>query len=164
MRGQRWCPSFIALRCRSLLLSIPRLTDLALTDRTGYRTMAGGVDGETVPYPSHQVTPVKSLVVSSYATEAAAWIVREDTAARGNETARLLRVIAAADRPTDEAVVREQLVALYLDVLSLVVTEDSSEVDAAYALFTGSLAEADASTAWTITLSALLQDPRLLHY
>lgn len=131
--------------------------ELPRTDRFGYRSMAGGIDGVVVTAPTHAMTPVRALMHSSLATEAAAWVVRDDL---GGSAPRLLRSIGAS---TDEAAVREQLVSLFLDVLSLPVTEDSPEVDAAYTLFASSMSEGP-EHAWTITLSALFQDPRILLY
>ncbi len=135
--------------------------DLARTDRYGFRSMSGGLDGIVVTEPTHQMTPVKALTVSTMATEAAAWVVREDLSGR---LPRLLRVPGVATTATDE-VVRQQLVELYLDVLSLPVQASSPEVDAAAALFFDTYeASGDLPGAWTLTLSALLQDPRLMHY
>lgn len=133
--------------------------ELPTTDRYGYRSMAGGVDGVVVTAPTAPMTPVKALMHSSFATEAAAWVVSHDL---GSDDPQLLRTIGSS---TDADAVKAQLVELFLDVLALPLADDSPEVEALATLFRDTLeARRDPAHAWTITLSALFQDPRLLHY
>ena len=42
-----------------------------LNDGLGFRAMAGGIDGFSVLEPVHTLTPVRLLVYSAYAEEAA---------------------------------------------------------------------------------------------
>jgi hypothetical protein len=137
--------------------------DLARSDVFGYRAMAGGIDGLTVTQPTHTVTPVKLLVTSRLAYEAAGTVVASDFALPASER-RLLGDIEPG--VTDERAVRVQLAALSLTVLSEPVVPGAREVDGWYALFTGALAEhgGDTAAAWTVTVAGFLRDPALLYY
>lgn len=137
--------------------------DLGTSDVFGYRAMSGGVDGLTVTQPTHTVTPVKLLVASRYATEAAAYVVGADFAKPEAERVLLHGVGPDTD---DEATLRATLVDLYLRVLSIRVAADDPETDDLLALWraTRDAHDGDTAAAWTVTISALLQDPALFYY
>mgnify|MGYP001336255044 CR=1 FL=1 len=130
---------------------------LMQTDRFGYRAMAGGVDGFQITEPSFAYSPTRMLVLQTLAAEAAAYVVEQDFVAAKPQR-RLLQTI---DAPyTAEPAVRAQIAALYERVLAETVRPDGPEVDAAHALFLQGLAGGP-RRAWTLLLTALLQDPRI---
>jgi hypothetical protein len=131
--------------------------DLLGTDRLGFRGMAGGVEGFQVTEPNFAFDPTRTLVLQTLAAEAAAHVVAADFAAARAQR-RLLTAIDEQD--TAAPAVRAQIAALYERVLAERVAVDGPEVDAAHALFTAGLA-AGPRRAWTLLLTALLQDPRV---
>ncbi|MEQ1505537.1 MAG: DUF1592 domain-containing protein [Myxococcota bacterium] len=137
--------------------------DLAQSDVFGYRAMSGGVDGLTVTHPTHTVTPVKLLVATRFATEAASYVVRTDFDAAPADRHLLGGVEADT---TDEAAIRAVLAELSLKILTERVDPAGPEVDGWYDLFAGALADhgGDTRAAWTVTISAFLRDPTLLYY
>lgn len=136
--------------------------DLQNSDRYGFRAMAGGIDGMQVVTPSYQAIPSGPLVYRRVAAEAAAWAVDHEFLLPASER-RLLREIELAD--TSEASVRAQLAALHLRITSEAVAADSPTVDQTYTLWSGALALSDdPARAWTLTLTALLQDARMVFY
>jgi hypothetical protein len=130
---------------------------LLQSDRFGYRAMAGGVEGFQVTEPSFAYGPTRMLVLQTLAAEAAAHVVEADFAAP-RARRRLLGLIDEDD--TTAAHVRAQIVGLYGRVLGERVPADGPEVDAAHALFTASLAGGP-RRAWSLLLTALLQDPQI---
>lgn len=137
--------------------------DLGNSDVFGYRAMSGGIDGLTVTQPTHTVTPVKLLVASRFATEAAAAVVAADFALPDDER-RLLHGVEVDT--VDEGALRATLVDLYLRILSTRIEPDDAEIDDLLGLWQASHAEHAGNTqaAWTVTISALLQDPALFYY
>lgn len=137
-------------------------TDLMTTDRYGYRAMFGGVDGLQVTSPIHGATPTKMMVMDTFGSEAAGFVVDNDFAAAA-ASRRLLTLVEADVR--DEAAIRAQLVPLHERILGEAVTADSPEVDETWNLFAAGLAAGDTpADAWKLVLSAMFQDPRVLFY
>lgn len=132
---------------------------LLSTDRFGYRAMAGGVEGFQVTEPSFSYNPTRMLVLQTLAAEAAGFVVEQDFN-QGKEQRRLLQIDEAEE---SAAAVRGQIAGLYARVLGEVVTADSAEVDAAYALFTRGLA-GGTRRAWSLVITALLQDPQVAYH
>lgn len=130
---------------------------LLQSDRFGFRAMAGGVDGDQVSEPSFSYSPTRMLVLQTLAAEAAAHVVEQDFAAAKAQR-RLLRSIDEPD--TAEPAVRAQIAALIDQLLAEQVRPDGPEVDAAHALFVHGLANGP-RRAWTLLLTALLQDPQI---
>lgn len=134
----------------------PGEIDLLATDRVGFRAIAGGVEGIGVTEPSFAYSPTRTLVLQALAVEAADFAVGRDLEAP--PAARELLTIDAGDH--DEAALRRQIVALHRRVLGELIEPRGPEADAALALLRPTLAR-DPRRAWTLLLSALLQDPRI---
>jgi hypothetical protein len=130
-----------------------RFGDVSLlqTDLFGFRAMAGGVEGLQITEPSHAYSPTRTLVLQTLAAEAAAFAV-----AHGD-------LLTIADGDTAEPAVRKQLVDLHARLLAEPVAAEDPAVDAGLALFKAGLgpAKPDTRGAWTLVLTALLQDPRI---
>ena len=139
------------------------VVDLATTDRIGFRAMAGGVDGLTVLHPTYSATPTRRLFLERFATEAAAHVVRDDSAlARGQR--RLLTEVQGDGSDGPEAV-RAQIAALLLRISAEPVPPDAPDVLAAEALYNGVRnTSGDSWRAWTVVIAALLQDDRMEFY
>ena len=137
--------------------------ELTTSDRFGFRSIAGGIDGITVLSPTHAPTPGRQLTLERLASEAAASAVRAEVQLPANQR-RLLRDITFS--PTDEeTALRAQFVSLYLDISSELVEADGPEVDLALSLYRFGMEETgDPRRAWTLVLSALLQDDRMEFY
>ena len=136
------------------------VVNMVTTSGFGFEAMTGGIDSNLVLVPTHTTTPIKSLFSGAVAAEAAGYVVGNDVAADPAER----RLLTALDGEVTEDVARAQLVALHARVLGEVVADDSVEVDASYALFATALAASDPVTAWTVVLTAFLQDTSLLFY
>jgi hypothetical protein len=136
--------------------------DLLVTDRFGYRAMFGGVDGLQVTHPIYGATPTKVLVMDVFSGEAAGFVVDADFELPAGERRLFTEVEPTTE---DEAAVRGQLVALHGALLGDLVEPNGAAVDATYALFVGALALGDTpAEAWTLVVSAMLQDPRMVFY
>jgi hypothetical protein len=123
--------------------------------------MSGGIDSMSVRRPTHTATPTKLLVMRKFASEAAAFVVREDFGVPPE--ARHLLTEVEADT-LDETAVRDQLALLHARVLSEPVPPDDPVIDDTWALWSAALDRSgDPALAWTLTLSALLQDVRMLY-
>ena len=101
-------------------------------DLVGFRAMAGGIDGDLVTKPVHTFTPVRLLVYSMYAQEAAGFIVTSDLEGSSGQP-RLLTRVTVMD--TEEATVRDQLVDLIVHIYGRVVRETNPDVDSLYQLW-----------------------------
>ena len=118
------------------------------------------MDGYKILASHGAPTPTRLMVYDRFAAEAAAYVVANDL---GGGAARLLTAVSSSD--TDEATIRAQLVDLHARILGLLLADDDSEIDTAWALFDGALADSGSAVgAWEITLAALLQHPRALIY
>lgn len=132
--------------------------DLTTSDRWGYRALFGGIDGFQILQPTHTATPNKVLVLQRLAAEASGYVVENDFGKPAAER-HLLQAVEADT--TDQATVEAQLAALHERILGSSSDEDVAE---AYGLFEAIRADADPRTAWTVVLTMLLQDPRLVYY
>ena len=136
--------------------------DLLNSDLFGFRSMQGGIDGYTVTHPTHTATPTKLLSMAMAADEAAGWVVENDFNVPP-ESRKLLALVEVAT--TDEAVIRDQLAWLHKRILGEMVGPNDPAVDLSYGLWADSFdRNGDALTAWKMTLSALMQDPRMVFY
>lgn len=124
---------------------------LLATDQFGYRAMAGGVEGIQITEPSFAYSPTRTLVLQTLAAESAAFAVQAGD------------LLTIADGDTAEPAVRAQLVALHARLLAQTVPASDPAIDAGLALFKAGLgaAQTDTARAWTLVLTALLQDPRI---
>ena len=136
--------------------------DLATSDRFGFRAMSGGVNGYYITAPTHTMTPPKELVMERYAFEAATYVTRHELELADRDP-RLFDSFDADQ--TDADSVRSHLSKLHQQVLGEWVRPDGPEVDATYALWHSRFArDRDPIAAWTLTLAALFQDPRMSFY
>jgi len=159
LTGFQWWALPDELGCTSQCWSV---VDLSNSDRYGFRSMAGGVDGLQVTRPSYRSIPTTPLVHHRTSSEAAAWVVGNDFLVAPEER-HLLRLIEPGDE--DEGRIREQLVELHLTISSEVVASDSPQVDLSFQLWAGAMAlHGNTYRAWTLTLTALLQDARMVFY
>ena len=162
LTGFRWITVPDAAGCASGSNTCWGETDLMVTDRYGYRAMFGGVDGLQVTSAIHGATPTKMMVMDTYGSEAAGFVVENDFATSA-ASRRLLGLVEAGDQ--EEAKIRAQLVPLHERILGELVTADSPEVSATWDLFAAGLAAGDTpEDAWKLVLSAMFQDPRVLFY
>ncbi|HWB74456.1 MAG TPA: hypothetical protein VG755_05865 [Nannocystaceae bacterium] len=137
---------------------VPLLDDSFL----GYQVLAGGVDSMYVTRPSHTYSATVSLVLRTLAQLSASVVVTADFAVAASER-RLLGLVEAGT--TDEAAIRNQLVALHLRLYGDRVAPDSIDVDDGWTLWSSALAHGgDPVRAWQVTLVALLQDVRIAYY
>lgn len=136
--------------------------DLMTDSFFGFKVLAGGTDGASVARSSHTMSATVTLSFEALSARAAKHVVEQDFAKSDKQARRLLRDIDESD--TSEAAVRRQLAALSLRFYGDVAASDAPAIDDAYTLFRGALALGDARRAWTITLNALLQDPRMAFY
>ena len=136
---------------------IPMLNDSFV----GYGVLAGGVDAQYVVRPSHTYNGTASLVIDALAREAAHFVVENDATEPAN--ARIL--FGASPEDTDEATVRDELVAMNRRFYGDTVSADDPAIDADYDVFRGALEiTSDASRAWKTTLTGMLQDARVAYY
>jgi len=136
--------------------------DLLDSDLYGFRSMQGGIDGYTVTSPIHSPTPTKALAMAMAADEAAGWVVASDFEVPA--ASRKLLQLVEADT-SSEAEVRGQLVWLHERILGEFLDANSPEVDLSYGLWSGVYIDTqDPLNAWEVTISALLQDPRMVFY
>jgi len=164
LTGYRWFADVDGLSCDDG----PRgdecwgTVDLSVSDRYGFRTMAGGIDGYYTVRPTHVPTPVKLLVNSQLSFEAAAWVVDADAPLDPQDR----RVFWDVDPSSvDETAARAQLATLHARLFGELELQ-SEEIDASWELFSSMLGVTggDANRAWKLTLGTLLQDPRMFWY
>jgi len=137
--------------------------DLLADSFFGYGVLGGGLDSMFVTQPSHTYGATASLVLRNLAREAANAVVDADFAQPDASARTLLSRIDEAE--TDEAAVREQLVALYLRIFARVVQPDDPAVDETLALFQAALDHSgQPARAWKVTLTAMLQDVEIAYY
>lgn len=135
--------------------------DLMTDALFGFEVISGGIDSVNVALPSHTMTATANVVLRGLAERAAEHVVDSD--AQYPDSAKLFRDLTPSE--TDETAVRSQLVSLHAAIFALDVASDSPEVDDAYQLFAQALtASGDAERAWKLTISALLQHPRMAFY
>jgi hypothetical protein len=128
----------------------------------GYEMLAGGSDSYYATEPAFTVNPTTMVVLQQLAGLAARYVVEQDFS-RDRVDRRLLSVVESEDR--DEALLREQLADLHLRILGEDVGPHDDAVDESVKLWAAALDRSgDAQHAWTVTLTALLQDVRSIHY
>jgi hypothetical protein len=136
--------------------------DLGDSDLYGFRAMSGGIDGVTVSRPTHTATPTKLLAMDALAANAAGFVVNNDFLLPATSRRLLWGV-----EPTtvDEPTIRAQLVGLHLRILGEFVAADSPQVDLTLGLWNAGYAAAGSATdAWKLTLTGMLQDPRMMYF
>jgi hypothetical protein len=135
--------------------------DLMTDSLFGFEVISGGIDSVNVALPSHTMTATASVVLRGLAERAAEHVVDADS--EFPSSAKLFREVTPNE--TDETAVRNQLVSLHLALFAQQLGSDAPEIDDAYQLFSQILtASNDAPRAWTLTVSALLQHPRMAFY
>ncbi len=138
--------------------------DLLENDLFGLRSMMGGTDHLNITHPTHTMTPTKALAVERLVEDAAGYAIDTDFAVANAASRRLMRITGPTD--VDEAIVRDQLAYLHKRVLGVPTASDDPDVDRSYELFELALATrgGDVAAAWKVTLSVLLQDPRMMYF
>lgn len=136
--------------------------DLMGDNLLGYEVIAGGIDDFLVTHPVHTISPTSSLVFDNFAREAAAFVVDRDLGGDAPDAGRLLTI---DPEETGEQEVRQQLAQLHRRLLAEMVQPQEDSVDESYALFRDALAlSGDTHRAWSVVLTAMLQDSRLIYY
>ncbi|MEO0606033.1 MAG: hypothetical protein AAF211_31685, partial [Myxococcota bacterium] len=165
LTGFRFVFNFDGAPCRQNGTNCRGDIDVVYDDTLGFRSMAGGIDGFRVTRPTWTTTPTKALFVAALAEEAAGHVVDADFALPAADRHLLGEVEADRD---DEAAVRAQLVTIHLRFFGIEVDADDPEIDEAYQLFDAARARRSgpsaSAEAWKVTLTGLLQDPRILLY
>lgn len=128
-------------------------------DTTGFRVLAGGVDGETVGSPQADPGLTWALVVKRLAEGAAAYAVETELVEGGER--RFFTTVTLEDRPGD-ATFDAELADLHWRLYG--VRADTTRLADASALWTAIEAEAGAAEAWKGLASGLLRDPELVGY
>lgn len=136
--------------------------DVTASDRIGFRTLWGGVDSFWVLKPSHTSSPAASLVLRRYAAQAADYVVTHDFAKLPTER----KLLDLVDPDTSgEQDIRAQLARLHARIFVELVGARSVEVDRTWALWKSVYdRSASPTNAWTVTLTAMLQDLKIVHY
>jgi hypothetical protein len=136
--------------------------DVTASDRIGFRTMWGGLDSYFVLKPSDTMSPASSLVLQRYAAQAAAYVVAHDFAELPVDR-KLLDLVS--DDTTDEEGIRTQISKLHGRILVELVGAHSPEVDRTWSLWKSVYDRTSSPvSAWTVTLAAMLQDVKVVHY
>ena len=162
LTGFRWMANQDPADCANSGNNCWNSVDLLDSDLYGFRSMQGGIDAYTVVHPTHTPTPTKVLTMQMAAAEAAGWVVEMDL--QSAPSAR--RLLTRVDGPdTAEPAIREQLSWLHKRILGEMVAADSPEVDLTYDLWLSEHQRSgDVAEAWKLTVTALLQDPRMTFY
>lgn len=132
--------------------------DQLANDDLGFRTMAGGVDGDLVTVPQAVPDPGWILTTRVVAEAAAGWALEGSEASPW--LAAEIRALGGAlpGEASADAVLSELHWRLYAERADTAWLEEVAALHAAVA------AETDPDTAWEVVLAALLQDPRFLSY
>jgi hypothetical protein len=136
--------------------------DVTASDRIGFRSMWGGLDSYWVLKPSYTTSPASSLVLRRYAAQAASYVVEHDFA----KDAADRKLLGFVDSDTfAEDPIRAQLARLHARILVELVDPQSPEVDRTWSLWKSVYDRTGSPTnAWTVTLAAMLQDVKVMHY
>lgn len=136
--------------------------DLMRTNTLGFAVLAGGTDSFFVEKPSSTVNTTSSLLIRTFAGEAASYVAEHDLLDAPDQ-ARLLTLVDV--NTTDEGTIREQLVALSRRIFSEDLEPDAEAIDDAWTLWSAAhQASDDTVHAWKTTLTAMLQDLRIVYY
>ncbi len=128
-------------------------------DQSGYRLLAGGVDGDSSVIAQRDPGLTWALVVKRLAEAAAANVVAVDLVA--GQQQRLLREVSLGDlpgTPAFESQLRSLAWQLYAERID---AEEVGELSAQWSTF---YAVSDPATAWTALLSVMLRDTRMVSY
>jgi hypothetical protein len=136
--------------------------DLIRGARFGFAVLAGGIDGLYVEQPTDTVNATTALVLRGLAQQAAAHVVTADFAKDDPSARRLLHEVGPDD--ADEATITIQLVALHARLFGELVDADDPSVIAAWSLFSATAEESNPEHAWIVTLTAMLQDHRVMFF
>jgi hypothetical protein len=134
----------------------------------GFEVLAGGMDGVSVTRPSTTTSATVTLVAEMVASLAAEHVVTADFDQPDKGLRHLLNLVDAST--TDEASVQAQLVDLSLVLYGEQLPASDASIADASTLFFDVLGPSATPTpkqierAWQLTLYAMLQDPRFLHY
>lgn len=164
LAGFRWMANQDAPNCADYGNNCWGGVDLVNSDVYGFRSMMGGIDSWTVTHPTHTPTPTKMLAMGKLADEAAGFVVLADFRPGISVAERKLLTLVEATT-TDEALVRQQIVALLDRILALQASAEDPVVEDLLTLWTdASYRAADPREGWRVVLSALFQDPALVFY
>ena len=164
LTGYRWWAAADPANCATRSISGTECwgdVDLSVSDLYGYRSMQGGIDALNITQPTYTVTPTKLLAMGLLSADAAQSVVSADFAVALSER-RLLTLVEAST--ADEGQIRTQLVALSARIFGQFVGQDDPMIDLYWALWLDSQQVSGPEHAWTITLSAMLQDPQVMFY
>ena len=123
-------------------------------DASGYRVLAGGIDGEHVLSLEPGPTLTWALVVRRVAQAAAQGVVENDLGGGANR--RLLLTVTTGDTAKDPAF-EQELRALYWRLLSR--RPDDAEIAGLSALWVDIAERSGGKAGWVGVVSALFQDP-----
>ncbi len=139
--------------------------DVIASERAGFRTLAGGADGQFVTRSATRPSATMVLVQTRLAEAAADHVVRTDLAGPPAQARLLGLVTATDDLPAQEAAIDAQIQALHLRIFGRRVAADGPEVAANLELWRELRAVgAPPERAWVGLVAALLRDPDLLLY
>jgi hypothetical protein len=163
--GLRWQTDSEVECCEATTGRAPygRVPDLLEDPYVGWRVLAGGVDSPHVALPMHTVNPTYQVVLRTYALLGADEVVQHDLVQRAIPARLLDRAIAETE---DEQKIRAQLVSLHERLYAEQLAPDDPEIDDTWALFVAARDhhDGDATSAWRVTLTAMLQDIRVATY
>jgi hypothetical protein len=121
----------------------------------GYGVLAGGIDNDQVPRPSHTMSGVSSLVWQNIAAEVAGHVMEVERA----DGHPLLQLVTPDTE--DEDTIRAQLAALHLRLYG---ETDEAAVDQTLMLFRHPLAGDTPAGRWQFVLNAMFRDARMIFY
>jgi hypothetical protein len=129
-------------------------------DRTGYRVLAGGVDGDTVGSPQRD-PGLTSVLVDKRLAEAAASYAVDRELVEGAEDRRLFLHVTLESAPGDDDFT-EELEDLHWRLYGT--HPDDDRIAACEALWSSIAENAGPAEAWKGLASALLRDPAFVGY
>lgn len=137
--------------------------DLLMDSFVGFGVLAGGTDDYVVKQSRHSMTVMRALVYKNLAEAFAGQIVRRALDTAGDPASSSLM-----DQPldvTDPRIVRASLARLVGRLFSQRVDSGHENVDVLWQLYRDALAISDQpARAWSVVLSAMLQDDRFYYY
>ncbi len=131
-------------------------------DVSGYRVLAGGVDGATVRRPALNPSVSRTLVIKRLAQAAAETVVTHDLAAAAAERRLVGRSLADAALLPDDASLAAEIGEVHRRVLG--VAPDEERLGLEVALYGEAWALGGAGAGWQTVVAALLRDPEAWTY
>ncbi len=131
-------------------------------DVSGYRVLAGGVDGATVRRPALDPSVSRTLVIKRLSQAAAETVVLHDLATTAVERRLVGRSVADMAMPPDDAALAVEIGTVHRRVLGT--APDSERLDALLGLYGEAWALGGAEAAWRTVVAALLRDPEAWTY